>query len=95
MKITEDGFKGIANMLKLSFTDKEERELLKDLNKEIDYIDTMNEMNTDGVEPITYIHTIENIYRDDIAINKSTKEGLHANAPEFVDGYYVVPRILD
>lgn len=94
MKITEDGFKRIADMIKLGFTEKEKRELIRDLNEDVDFIDTMNEISTDGVEPITYVHPIENIYREDIVAD-NTKDGLHGNAPDFVDGYYVVPRVFD
>jgi aspartyl-tRNA(Asn)/glutamyl-tRNA(Gln) amidotransferase subunit C len=95
MKITNEVFDSMADMLKISFTSEEKTKLIKDLNQMVDFIDTMNELDTDEVEPMTYIHNLKNVYREDIATDTGANEELHANAEDFVDGYYVVPRILD
>lgn len=95
MKITKERFNNLADMVMLSLTEEEEMKLNKDLNQMIEFIETMNEMDTDGVEPMTYIHSLKNVYREDIRTDFGTKGALHANAPEAMDGYYVVPRILE
>lgn len=96
MKISKERFQNISDVVKLSYTEKEEKKLTKDLNQLIEFIDTMNEMNTDNEEPQAYIHSQKNIYREDLPSDMiSEVEELHANAPESIDGYYVVPRILE
>ncbi|NLO10505.1 MAG: Asp-tRNA(Asn)/Glu-tRNA(Gln) amidotransferase subunit GatC [Clostridiales bacterium] len=95
MKITKERFNNIADMVKLSLIKEEETKLNKDLNQLLDFIETMNEIDTDDVVPMDYVHSLRNVYREDIATDLSTKEEEHANAPDFMDGYYVVPRILE
>ncbi len=95
MRITKERFNKIAEIVKLSYTEEEEVKLHKDLNQLVKFIETMNEMDTDGVEPMAYIHSLKNVYREDIATDISTEQELHSNAPDNIDGYYVVPRILE
>ncbi|MDD4112433.1 MAG: Asp-tRNA(Asn)/Glu-tRNA(Gln) amidotransferase subunit GatC [Herbinix sp.] len=95
MKITKERFNNIADMVKLSYSDEEGARLNKDISKMVDFIDTMNEMDTDGVEPMAYIHSLKNVYREDIATDISTEQELHENSPDSIDGYYVVPRIME
>lgn len=95
MKINNEVFNNISDMVKLSFTEEEKSRLIKDLNQLVEFIDSMNDMNTDKVEAMTHIHSESNIYRDDLEDNYEEDEILHANAPDSRNGYYVVPRILD
>lgn len=95
MKINNDIFNNILNMVKLSCTEEEKKQLIKDLNQLVGFIDTMSELNTDNVEPMTYIHSTRNVYREDIVNDSKEDHDIHANALEIKDGYYVVPRILE
>ena len=95
MKITEEKLKGISDMVRLNLTEEEETRLKKDLNRVVDFIESMNEMDTDYTEPMTYVHSLKNVYREDRAINNNAENELHANASDFTDTYYVVPRILE
>lgn len=88
MKISKDHFSHIANIAKLTFTEYEEEQLLKDLKKEIDFIDTMNQTDTDDIEPMTYVHPIKNVFRDDIVTN-------HNESINVPDEFYVVPKTIE
>ena len=54
----------------------------------------MNEQDSENVEPMAYIHSIKNVYRDDEVTDSISGQKLHENAPEISDDYYVVPRII-
>lgn len=95
MNINNEIFSNISDMVKLSFTEEEENRLIKDLNQSVDFIDSMNNINTDKVEAMTHIHSDSNIYRDDLTDKFEEDIELHANALDSNNGYYVVPRILD
>lgn len=58
MKISKDTFSKMADMVKLSFTKEEETQIREDLNKKLKFIDAMNLLETDNVEPLTFVqHT--------------------------------------
>jgi aspartyl-tRNA(Asn)/glutamyl-tRNA(Gln) amidotransferase subunit C len=85
MKITREKFSYLSDLVKLNFTQTEEIKLNKDLNQLLEFIDTMNEVSTDDVEPLAYAHQLKNVFREDLA----------TNVPESNNGCYVVPRILE
>ncbi|TAH68868.1 MAG: Asp-tRNA(Asn)/Glu-tRNA(Gln) amidotransferase subunit GatC [Anaerolineaceae bacterium] len=94
MKISKESFHNIADMVKLSFKEEEKLKLIKDLNHTVEFIETMNDMNTDSQEPMSYIHNLKNVFREDVASNAKAGQGLHENAPESMSDYYVVPPIF-
>lgn len=95
MKINKEKFSYLSDLVKLNFTVSEETKLTNDLNQLLEFLETMNELDTDNVEPMTYIHSLENIYREDVASDIGTGQELLANAPENGNGCYIVPRIMD
>lgn len=95
MKIRKENFRYTRDLVKLDFSNEEETKLIKDLNQMIGFIDTMNEFNTDDVEPMTYIHMMNNRYREDVAADREIEQEHPSNTREGMDGCYVVPRILE
>ena len=65
MHINKDNFPYIANAVKLSFTDKEEKKLTNELNDMLEFIDTMNELDTSNVKPMTRVLPHTNVFRED------------------------------
>lgn len=95
MKIDNEKFAYLSDLVKLDFTDSEKTKLSNDLNKLLEFLETMNELDTDNVEPMIYIHSLKNIYREDLATDIGTGQELLLNAPENSNECYIVPRILD
>lgn len=95
MIITTEDFNNMSEMVKLRFIKEDETKLIKDLNQLVKFIEIMNEMDTDKEEPLAYIHSQKNNFREDVVADIEAIKGLHANAPEDINGYYVVPRIID
>lgn len=93
--ITKEMIQKIANSVKLVFTDEEESRLAEDLSIFAKFIDTMDKLDTDGVEPMTHVHKIENVLRDDLVNDKNDREDLLKNAPKQKDRFIVVPKTVE
>ncbi len=83
---------GILAKLELSGEERERAE--KDMGRMLDYIDKLSELDTEGVEPMTHVFPVQNVFREDIVTNSDTREQLLSNAPEQKDGMFVVPKTV-
>ena len=84
---------GILAKLELS---REEREAAKrDMSRLLDYVDKLNELDTEGVEPMSHLFPVHNVFREDEVINADSREQILANAPEQKDGAFKVPRTIE
>lgn len=84
MRLSKDNFQYITDTVKLSFVEKEEKDISVKLNKMIDYIDVMNELDTENVEPLTHVIPLTNVFRED--------EVTSQNPSQYKDGYYVISK---
>ena len=84
---------GILAKLELS---GEEREAAKrDMSRMLDYVDKLYELDTEGVEPMSHLFPVHNVFREDEVINADSREQILANAPEQKDGAFKVPRTIE
>lgn len=94
MSVTKDEVKHIAKLAKLQFNDKEIVKFTDDLNKILEYVDKLNELDTENIEPL--LHPIEgsNVFRED-KLGRSVKtEDALKNAPESTEEYFKVPKVI-
>lgn len=90
-KIDEETMENVCILAKLSL-EGEERDKAKDeMQKILDYVEKLQELDTEGVKPLTHIFQEENVFREDVVINGDEKEAMLANAPREKEGQYVVP----
>ena len=61
----------------------------------LDYVDKLNELDTDGVEPMSHVFPVNNVFREDIVTNGDDREEILKNAPERKDGAFVVPKTVE
>ena len=92
MKLNNENFPYFADTTKLSFTRDEEEKTTKEINKMIDFIDVMNEVDTDNIKPLTHIVPLKNVFREDEIVTKNLGKQLAENAIENKDGYYLVSK---
>ena len=59
------------------------------------YMDTLNELDTDGVEPASHSFPVANVQRDDVVTNAAQTEAILQNAPNQKDGCFVVPKTVE
>jgi aspartyl-tRNA(Asn)/glutamyl-tRNA(Gln) amidotransferase subunit C len=93
--ISKEMIRRIANTVKLAFTEEEEEKLAEDLRIFVKYIDTMDKLDTDGVEPMPHVHNIENVLREDVARDMDDSKALLNNAPKRKDNFIVVPKTVE
>ena len=94
-QITDETIEYVGILAKLELSDAEKEEAKKDMEKMLDYIDTLNELDTDGVEPMSHVFPVHNVFREDVVTNADDRDNLLANAPEQKDGCYKVPKTFD
>ena len=83
---------GILAKLELS---GEEKEAAKEyMGRMLDYIDKLNELDTTGIEPMSHIFPMTNVFREDVVTNGDDSENMLQNAPEVKNGSYVVPKTV-
>ena len=65
------------------------------MQKMLDYIDKLNELDTSGIEPMSHVFPVKNVFREDVVTNGDAREQMLANAPEQRDGQYQVPKTVE
>ena len=66
----------------------------EDMQKMLDYVEKLDELDTDGVEPLSHIFGDQNVFREDVVTNGDNKEAMLANAPKAKEGQYQVPKTI-
>jgi aspartyl-tRNA(Asn)/glutamyl-tRNA(Gln) amidotransferase subunit C len=95
MKLTKETVERLAELSKLEFNDVEKTELVNDLNRIIGFIEKLNELDTDGVEPLIYMSEEKNVLRSDEVQQEISHEEILQNAPKKDSDYFRVPKVLD
>ncbi|MCM1038649.1 MAG: Asp-tRNA(Asn)/Glu-tRNA(Gln) amidotransferase subunit GatC [Roseburia sp.] len=90
--ISDETIEYVGILAKLELSEEEKEQARKDMGRMLDYIDKLAELDTEGVEPMSHVFPVENVFREDEVTNSDTRELLLSNAPEQKDGMFVVPR---
>lgn len=93
--ISEETIEYVGILAKLELSDEEKEQAKKDMANMLDYIDTLNELDTSGVEPMSHVFPVNNVFREDVVTNGDDREEILANAPEAKEGAFVVPKTFD
>ncbi len=93
-KVNETVIDEIAHLARLEFNANEKQQIATDLNRMLGFIDKLNELNTDNVEPLIYLSNEHTILREDEAGSSlSTKEALK-NAAKKDSDYFKAPKVI-
>ena len=85
----------IAHLARLEFDESSKPEILNDMNRMLVFIDKLNELDTNNVEPLIYMTDEKNILRSDVPeISLTQKEALK-NAPKKDSDYFKAPKVID
>ena len=93
--ISDETIEYVGILAKLELSEEEKEHANKDMANMLDYIDTLNELDTSGVEPMSHVFPVNNVFREDVVTNEDDREEILANAPEAKDGAFVVPKTFD
>lgn len=94
MSLTKEEVLKVAKLARLEFSEGEIQKFQIDLNNILDYIEQLNEVDTDKVEPLTEIHEFETNLREDEIKESLTSEEAMKNAPLQEEGALIVPKVV-
>ena len=95
MKIDKKTVDKIAKLSKLEFNEEEGRLILNDMNKMLDFIGQLNELDTEGVEPLIHMNEELNKLRKDTNYSNTTQKEALKNSPVKDSTYFKIPKVLD
>ena len=85
----------VAHLARLEFTEEGKADILNDMNRMLAFVDKLNEMDTNGVEPLIYMTDEKNVMREDESKNTLTQKEALKNAPKKDSDYFKVPKVID
>lgn len=94
MALTIKEVEHVALLARLSLSEEEKQKFAEQLSSILDYADSLNFIPTEGVEPLTHILPIQNVFREDEVKTSMDRREILANAPLAEDSQYKVPKIL-
>ena len=90
--ISDETIEYVGILAKLELSDEEKEAAKSDMGRMLDYIDKLNALDTNGVEPMSHVFPVHNVFREDVVTNGDDRDNMLANAPEERDGQYQVPK---
>ena len=93
--MTPDQVRWVANLARLELSDAELGTMTDQLGRILDYVGQLQQLNTEGVEPLAHPLDITNVFRRDAPAPSLPVDAALANAPKRRDDFYAVPAVLD
>lgn len=93
--ITDETIEYVGILAKLELDPEEKEQAKKDMGRMLDYIDKLNELDTSGVEPMSHVFPVQNVFREDVVINGDGSKDMLKNAPQEKNTMFVVPKTFD
>ena len=93
--ISDETIEYVGILSKLEHSDEEKEQAKKDMGSMLDYIDKLNELDTTGIEPMSHVFPVQNVFREDVVTNGDESEKTLKNAPGEKDNMFMVPRTFD
>lgn len=95
MQITNELISYVASLSCVKLEESEVLEMQKQISTIVDYMDTLNELDTDGIEPLSHIFNITNVMRDDEIVASYSREDILSNAPQCNEESFIVPKVIE
>ena len=95
MKITEELIDRLANLSRLEFQGEEKLAIRQDMERMLNFIEKLNEVDTSGIPPLVHIHSDPIPLRPDVIVDEISHHQALENAPDHDTDYFRVPRVLD
>lgn len=92
--ISDETIEYVGILAKLELSEEEKEQAKKDMGAMLDYIDKLNELDTEGIEPMSHVFPVNNVFREDVVTNGDEREKTLANAPAKKEGTFMVPKTV-
>lgn len=94
MSVSREEVRRIAALARLRFTDDEEERLAGEMTTILDYVQTLDALDTTGVPPMTHVLDLHNVYRDDEVEAPLGRDEALAAAPDADAEFFRVPKVI-
>ncbi len=94
MKIDSKTVDKLADLAKLEFDEEGKKEIISDLNRIVEFVEKLSELDTSNVEPLIYMGEDRNVMRNDIVKQVITQQEALKNAPVKDSDYIKVPKVI-
>jgi aspartyl-tRNA(Asn)/glutamyl-tRNA(Gln) amidotransferase subunit C len=95
MSIDNSTVKKVAKLARLKVDAKEEQSLKNELNNILEWVDKLQKVNTDNIDPMLSVSNEPMPMREDIVTSKLDNKQILSNAPETKAGFFVVPKVVE
>ncbi len=95
MSVSKKDVEYVAELARLEFKEEEKDNFVNDLNKILNYMEKLDELNTDDVDIVVNPYYIQNKYREDNVEKSMELKEVIDNAPESLEEYVIVPKVID
>jgi aspartyl-tRNA(Asn)/glutamyl-tRNA(Gln) amidotransferase subunit C len=95
MSLSAEEVRWVASLARLELADAEIEIMTGQLNRIVEYVNQLQQLDTDGVEPLAHALEIANVFRDDAPQPSLPVDAALANAPRRQGDFYAVPAVLD
>ena len=92
--IDDTVMENVEILAKLARTEEERKKAKEKMQEMLDYVDKLNELGTDGIEPMSHTFSMGNVFREDVVTNGDDRDAMLDNAPKCKDGQYQVPKTV-
>jgi aspartyl-tRNA(Asn)/glutamyl-tRNA(Gln) amidotransferase subunit C len=94
MAVTRKDVEKIAELANLKFSDEELENFTSQMNEILSYMDKLNELETEKVEPLSHPVEQKNVFREDLLKPSLKTEDALKNAPSTEDNHFKVPKVI-
>lgn len=95
MELSREDVEKVAVLARLKVSNEELDSLAKDLSAIVGYVQVLNEVQCDGVEPMVHAVELQNILRPDLLVESLNRNAVLSNAPRTDGEYFLVPSIIE
>ena len=95
MSITEDEARKVAHLARIAVEDSNLPALAAELNNILHFMEQLNEVDVDGVEPMTSVTPVDMKKRADVVTDGNKAEDIVANAPATDRDFFMVPKVVE
>jgi aspartyl-tRNA(Asn)/glutamyl-tRNA(Gln) amidotransferase subunit C len=95
MSVDTNTVRKIASLARIAVTDGEVEAMTGELNNILTWVEQLNEVNTDGVEPLAAVIPNQLRLRDDVITDGDIRDKVLANAPQAEHGFFTVPKVIE
>ncbi|WP_437191601.1 Asp-tRNA(Asn)/Glu-tRNA(Gln) amidotransferase subunit GatC [Planctomicrobium sp. SH527] len=95
MKLTLSDVQKVARLSRLKLAEDEQARYVEQIGQILNYVELLNEVDTDGVEPMAHSAELTNVFRADVPTPSLDRQAALSNAPKSDGKYFLVPQILE